>query len=403
MIKRFLEARLRAALQSFPVVALLGPRQVGKTTLALTLAEQLAQSSIYLDLERDSDLAKLNEAELYLGQQRHRLVIFDEVQRRPHLFPLLRSLVDERVRAGERAGHFLVLGSASRDLLRQSSESLAGRIAYFELKPFSLTELMREESHLDFDRVWRRGGFPGSYLAQTEQVSWEWRTNFIRTYLERDTPQLGLRLPTDQVHRFWSMLAYGQGAQLNAARLAGSLGVSGHTVRHYLDVLTDLYMARQLPPWSGNSTKRLVKAPKIYVRDSGLLHRLANIPDQETLLGHPLCGESWEGFVIEQLLADLPDFWRATYYRTSAQAEIDLVLEGPRRRVIAIEIKRTLAPVVSKGFQLGCQDVRATERYYVIPAGERYPLGHETEAVPIGSMVRVIEEMASIPSADQGT
>ncbi|HET7713057.1 MAG TPA: ATP-binding protein, partial [Patescibacteria group bacterium] len=368
----------------------LGPRQVGKTTLALELAKTLPQDSLYLDLERDSDRSKLNEAELYLRQHRGKLVILDEVQRRPALFPLLRSLVDERIRSGERAGHFLVLGSASRDLLQQSSESLAGRIAYLSLAPFSVTEIHEGSREANLDRLWLRGGFPGSYLAESEQLSWDWRSNFITTYLERDIPQLGPRLPAEQMRRLWTMLAHGQGGQLNTARLAGSLGVSGHTVRRYLDVLVDLYMVRQLPPWSGNSTKRLVKTPKVYVRDPGLLHRLANIPDTETLLSHPLCGESWEGFALEQLLVHLPDFWTASYYRTGAQAEIDLVLEGPRQQVLAVEIKRTLTPQVSKGFRLGCEEIKATERYYVIPSGEQYPLGHETTAITIAALAHRI-------------
>ena len=238
-----MEQTVRSALEAFPVVALLGPRQVGKTTLALAVAGSSERASLYLDLERDSDRNKLTDAELYLSQQGQKLVIFDEVQRRPELFPLLRSLVDERIRAGERAGHFLVLGSASRDLLQQSSESLAGCIAYLELKPFSLTELMRNAADLDPNRVWLRGGFPDSYLAQSDQISWNWRTNFIATYLEHDIPQVGPRLPAERLRRLWTMLAYDQGTQLNAARLASSLGVSGHTVRASLDVLTDLYGA----------------------------------------------------------------------------------------------------------------------------------------------------------------
>ena len=390
MIQRFIGEQVLAQLKAFPVVALLGPRQVGKTTLALELAKTLTQGSVYLDLERDSDRSKLNEAELYLRQHRGKLVILDEVQRRPVLFPLLRSLVDERIRSGERAGHFLVLGSASRDLLQQSSESLAGRIAYLSLAPFSVTEILADKREANLDQLWLRGGFPGSYLAESEQTSWDWRSNFITTYLERDIPQLGPRLPAEQMRRLWTMLVHGQGGQLNTARLAGSLGVSGHTVRRYLDVLVDLYMVRQLPPWSGNSTKRLVKTPKVYVRDSGLLHRLAAIPDMETLLSHPLCGESWEGFALEHLLVHLPDFWAASYYRTGAQAEIDLVLEGPRQQVLAIEIKRTLTPQISKGFRLGCEDVKATERYYVIPSGEQYPLGPETSVITIAALAHRI-------------
>jgi len=392
MVPRFLESSVLTALHHFPVVALLGPRQVGKTTLALAVAQQLPRPSVHLDLERDSDLNRLANAELYLDQQAGKLVIIDEVQRRPELFSLLRGLVDARIRNGNRAGHFLVLGSASRDLLQQSSESLAGRIIYLELKPFSLVELAGYEATFDLHRLWVRGGFPNSYLAATDQLSADWRGNFISTYLERDIPQLGPRLPAVQMRRLWTMLAHGQGAQLNAARLAASLGVSAHTVRHYLDVLTDLYMVRQLPPWSRNPKKRLVKTPKVYVRDSGLVHRLANIPDLDTLLGHPLCGDSWEGFAIESLLMHAPDSWEATYYRTSAQAEIDLVLEGPGRRVIAVEVKRTLTPVVSKGFRLGCDDIGAAAgcRFYCIPEGERYPIGHETDAIALRDLVALL-------------
>jgi predicted AAA+ superfamily ATPase len=381
------------ALGAFPIVALLGPRQVGKTTLALEVGRALGRDFAYLDLELESDQAKLGEAELYLRAQAGRLLIVDEVQRRPDLFPLLRGIVDARIREGERSGQFLILGSASRDLLRQSSETLAGRIAYLELAPLTLLETSVVLDAPDQDAAWLRGGFPNSLLATSDALSWQWRGNFIATYLERDIPQLGLRLPAEQMRRLWSMLAHGQGTPLNVSRLAASLGVSAPTVRNYLDVLTDLYMVRQLPPWSGNATKRLVRAPKVYVRDSGLLHRLANVPDLETLLGHPLCGESWEGFAIENLLAHLPDTWQATYYRTQAQAEIDLVLEGPRRQVIAIEIKRTLSPRVGKGFRLGSEDVGATERYYVIPGTETFPLGHETQAIGLLEMVeRLLRE-----------
>jgi len=383
MIPRHLEAAVDRALRSFPVVALLGPRQVGKTTLALALAESRAEPSEYLDLERDTDRNKLADAELYLGSRRDRLVVLDEVQRQPDLFSLLRSLVDERIRAGETAGQFLVLGSASRDLLRQSSESLAGRIAYYELAPFSLDELIDVDGVKAADRLWLRGGFPLSYLGADDETSREWRGQFISTYLERDIPLLGHRLPAERMRRLWTMLAHGQGDTLNLSRLAGSLGVDGKSVRHYLDVLTDLYMIRQLRPWSGNSQKRLVKSPKVNERDSGLLHRLANIPDKDTLLGHPLCGPSWEGFAIEQILAHLPDTWEPCYYRTSAQAEIDLVLEGPGRHVIAIEIKRTSSPRPSKGFLLGCEDVGATERYYVLPKADPHPIGHDTEAIEL--------------------
>ncbi len=252
-----------------------------------------------------------------------------------------------------------------------------------------MRELEKEKS-FHIDTAWLRGGFPGSYLASDEQLAWDWRSNFITTYLERDIPLLGPRLPAEQLHRFWKMLAFGQGAQLNSARLAGSLGVSGHTIRHYLDVLSDVYMVRQLQPWSGNSRKRLVKSPKIFVRDSGLLHRLANIPDLEVLLSHPLCGDSWEGFVIENLLAHLPDRWQASYYRTSAQAEIDLVLEAPGGRTVAVEVKRAAAPRLSKGFRLGSEDVGASERYCVIPTTERFPIPGGAEAMGLQELTEIL-------------
>lgn len=391
MLVRRLAPRLAALLRSTPVVGLIGPRQVGKTTLARLVGDQLARTALYLDLERPSDRAKLADAELFLGRQAGKLAILDEVQRLPELFPLLRSLVDARIRAGERAGHFLVLGSASRDLLQQSSESLAGRIGYLELSPFTLDEVDRPRRRADQDRLWLRGGFPGSYLAHDDGTSRDWREQFVQTYLARDLPQLGLRLPGEQVGRLWSMLAHGQGDPLNAARLAASLGVSGHTVRHYLDVLTDLFMVRQLHPWSGNSTKRLVKAPKVYVRDSGLLHQLAGIVDLDMLLGHPLCGASWEGFVLEQVLARMPSTWRASYYRTSAQAEIDLVLEGPKRQVLAVEIKRTLSPALSKGYHLGFEDIGATRGVVVMPEGASFPLAKKVEAVSLRTWVKELD------------
>lgn len=393
MLIRRESARLAALLRSHPVTALLGPRQVGKTTLARMVGDELSRTSLYLDLERPSDRAKLADPELFLRKQAKKLTILDEVQRMPDLFPLLRSLVDDRIRAGEKAGHFLVLGSASPALLQQSSESLAGRIAYLELAPFTLDEVTRKNRRVDVDRLWWRGGFPGSYLAHDDEQSSVWREQFVRSYLSRDLPELGFRLPSEQVGRVWTMLAHGQGDQLNAARLAAGLGVSGATVRRYLDVLTELFMVRQLMPWSGNSQKRLVKAPKVYLRDSGLLHQLANVPDLDTLLGHPLCGPSWEGFVLENTLAQLPSAWRASYFRTSAQAEIDLVLEGPKRQVVAVEIKRSLSPTLSKGFHHGFVDIGATRGFVVMPEGDRFPLRKDVEALSLREWIEELPDL----------
>ncbi|MBL8731831.1 MAG: ATP-binding protein [Planctomycetes bacterium] len=393
MLKRRAASRLITLLGSHPVVALVGPRQVGKTTLARAVGDELARACSYLDLERPSDRAKLGDAELYLGRQARKLTVLDEVQCMPELFPVLRGLVDERIRAGEKAGQFLVLGSASPELIRQSSESLAGRIAWLELAPFTLDEVERPRRRTDIDRLWWRGGFPDSFLAHDDATSLGWREQFVRAYLERDLPALGLKLPAARVGRFWEMLAHGQGDQLNAARLASGLGVSGNTIRHYLDLLTDLFLVRQLPTWSGNSQKRLVKAPRVFVRDSGLVHALARIPDADALLGHPLCGPSWEGFVIEQTLAWLPATWRASYYRSAAQAELDLVLEGPKRQVLAIEIKRTLSPSLSKGFVNAFADVGATHGYVVMPAGGRFPLRTDVEALSLRDWIAELPDL----------
>lgn len=384
---RRIQAELNDYLRRYPAVALLGPRQVGKTTLAHAIAADAARPTVYLDLERDSDRSKLDDAESYFGRHSNALVILDEVQRRPELFTLMRSVIDERIRKGLPAGHFLVLGSASRDLLQQSSESLAGRLATLELSPFDLREVQQFELNVSIDRLWLRGGFPLSYLASQERASFDWRGQFVGTYLERDIPQLGPKLPAEQLRRFWRMLANGQGDLLNSARLAAALGLSGNTVRRYLDLLTDLYMVRQLFPWAGNMNKRVVKSPKVYVRDSGLLHVLANIPDMETLLGHPLCGRSFEGFAIEQIVCGLSNHWKAWFYRTSAGAEVDLILEGPKPRTIAIEIKRSTSPTISKGFHLGSADVGATEKYVVMPSGEAHSLGQGVEALSLSELL----------------
>jgi predicted AAA+ superfamily ATPase len=387
MIKRLLTPQLASELKRVPVVAILGPRQVGKTTLALELQTARGKPSLYLDLERPSDLARLGEPELYLRSQSGKLVILDEIQRLPGLFPLLRSLVDERRRAGERAGQFLILGSASPELLRQSSESLAGRITYHELKPFALDEVAGRVPRKHRDQLWQRGGFPESFLAQDDEGSWRWREQFITTYLERDVPQFSPRIPAAQLRRLWTMLAHHQGGLLNASQLAAGLGVTGKTVTGYLDLLTDLFLVRQLPPWFRNIGKRLIKAPKVYVRDTGLVHCLANIRNLDTLLGHPLCGPSWEGFVMENLLAAAPTTWRPFFFRTGAGAEIDLVLEKPGGERVAIEIKRTLQPKLNKGFCLGCADIQADERFYVLPEGELFPMDKQTTAIALPELM----------------
>lgn len=395
MITRNLTETLTAALKNMPVVALLGPRQVGKTTLALQIAKQLSgKKSSYLDLELDTDLSKLDDVEGYLRRFENQLLIIDEVHRKPDLFRVLRGLVDIRIRAGEKAGQFLLLGSASRDLLQQSSETLAGRIRYLELSPFSVSEIYKTD-RLGFnpEKLWFRGGFPNSYLAESDDESWEWRNDFIATYVERDIPLMGPQIPATRMKKFWTMLAYYHGQQVVLSELGKSLEVSHPTIKSYIDILSDFYMVRPIQPWAGNSKKRMVKSPKIYLRDSGLLHKLLNIANFDTLLGHPVLGSSWEGFVIENIILQLSNKWQYSYYRTVSQTEIDLVLEGPNNEIWAIEIKRSSAPVVSKGFHTASKDIGATSKFVIYAGSERYPMSGNTEAIGLIEFMQLIGEL----------
>jgi predicted AAA+ superfamily ATPase len=378
MIKRHLSLDLEQALAESPAVALLGPRQVGKTTLALALARK--RPSVYLDLESSVDGAKLAEPELYLPQFEDKLVILDEIQRLPQLYQSLRGLIDSGKRRGRNHGRFLLLGSASIDLLRQSSESLAGRIRYLELAPIDASELGVRRR----DALWLRGGFPNSLLAASDTASVRWRVDFIRTYLERDIPQLGPRIPAETLRRLWTMLAHQQGGLLNAAVLARALAVDGKTVASYLDLLVDLLLVRRLPPWHQNSGKRLVRSPKVYVRDCGIVHALLGIHDLDSLLGHPVVGGSWEGLVIESLLACAPDRTEHSFYRTATGAEIDLVLQLPGQRgPWAIEIKRSGAPRLDRGFHHACQEIDPIERWVVYAGAERFPMTEGVQAVSL--------------------
>jgi predicted AAA+ superfamily ATPase len=384
MINRRLTPRLIHLLDRSPAVALLGPRQVGKTTLALEIGE--ARPSLYLDLESDADRARLSEPELYLAAHADELVILDEVHRMPGIFQLLRGLIDRGRRIGRKTGRFLLLGSASMDLLHQSGESLAGRIAYLELTPIDILEAGSDQAA----RLWVRGGFPESLLADTDADSLRWRLDFIRTYLERDIPQFGTRIAAEALRRLWTMLAHHQSGLLNAADFARSLGVDGKTVASYLDLLVDLLLVRRLPPWHTNVGKRLVKSPKIYVRDSGLVHALLGLRDQEAILGHPIAGASWEGFVLETLIGAAPPGTEPSFYRTSAGAEIDLLLALPNGRVWAIEIRRSLSPKVEKGFHLACEDLRPERKIIVYPGTERFPLSHGVEAVDLTTTAQAL-------------
>ncbi len=384
MITRRLQPTLEHLLDNYPAVALLGPRQAGKTTLAQDIAAQ--RPAIYLDLESTADQAKLQHAELYLADHQDKLVILDEVQRAPGLFQNLRGLIDQGRRQGLRTGRFLLLGSASIELLQQSSETLAGRISYLELTPFDALELAVEQT----ETLWLRGGFPDSILARNDAISLKWRQDFIRTYLERDIPQLGPRIPAETLRRFWSMLAHNQGELLNAAKLAAALGVDGKTIARYLDLLVDLLLVRRLKPWHSNSGKRLVKSPKTYVRDSGIAHALLGIGDKEALLGHPVCGKSWEGFVIENCLSVAPQHTEASFYRSSAGAECDLLLTFPDQTTWAIEIKRSLSPSLQKGFYFAQEDIQPAQSFLVYPGTETYSIAEGVKAIGLIAMLSLI-------------
>ena len=384
MFERQLRFMLAEELQHSPAIALFGPRQVGKTTLAGEVAKTIP--SIYLDLESERDRAKLAEPELYLTDHLDKLVILDEVHRVPGLFPVLRGLIDQARRQGKRAGLYLLLGSASLDLLQQSGETLAGRIAYLELGPLNVMETGSGQ----LEALWLRGGFPESFTAPSDARSLRWRQNFIRTYLERDIPQFGPRIAAETLRRFWTMLAHHHSGLLNVAQLARNLGVDAKTAQSYIDLLCDLLLVRRLPPWHANVGKRLVKSPKVYVRDSGLVHALLDIGAKETLLSHPVVGASWEGFVIENLLACAGADVQAYFYRSSGGAEIDLLLAWPGDELWAIEIKRSLCPKVERGFHAACEDLAPARKRVVYAGQDTFPLGHDVQAVPLAGLCQDI-------------
>jgi len=387
MIPRRALSQVRKALGRQAAVALIGPRQVGKTTLAHEIAKS-SGDALYLDLEAREDREKLNDPALFLRAYEDRLIILDEIHRAPELFSVLRGLIDQGRRRGLRHGRFLILGSASIDLLRQSGESLAGRIAYVEMGPLDALEAKGTNARLS--TLWVRGGFPDSYLARSDAESLAIREDFIRTYLERDVPQFGPRIPAETLERLWTMLAHNQGALLNSSRLASGLSISAPTITRYIDLLVDLLLVRRLSPLHGNLGKRLVKSPKVYVRDSGVLHALLRILDHNELSGHPVVGTSWEGFVIENLLSVAPPRTQAGFYRSGAGAEIDLVLELPKHGRWAIEIKHSLAPRLEKGFHIACDDIAPKRRFVVYSGEDRYPISPLVEAIGVREMAELI-------------
>jgi len=387
MIRRRIQENIIKSLKQVPAVGLVGPRQAGKTTLAKMIAETVKKPVIYLDLENPHDLQKLDNAQLYFQQYQNHLIILDEAQRKPEIFPLLRSLIDQ----DRKPGRFMILGSASPSLKRQASESLAGRIAYFELSPFTLDEINEEKDN--FKKLWLRGGYPESYLADSDESATAWIQNFIQTHLERDIPVLGIRVPATTLLRFWTMVAHCNGQLWNASRLAESLGVDSKTSRRYLDILEETFMIRQLQPFFSNVKKRLVKSPKVYIRDTGLLHTMLKIFSYDDLYANPVLGASWEGFCLEQIIALKPPKYDAYFYRTqsAAAAEIDLVLSKGLKVEIAVEIKYSLTPKLTRSSTNAINEVAPLKTWIVYPGEESYPIKKDIWTLPINQLSKIFE------------
>lgn len=383
---RELKQDLAQRLAHSPAVALLGPRQVGKTSLAFEISKTMP--SVYLDLEAEEDLSKLSQPTLYLRDHADKLVILDEVHRMPSLFPLLRGLIDEARRNGRQHAVYLLLGSASIDLLKQSGESLAGRISFLELTGLNLLETGQAQA----DALWVRGGFPESFRAATDYLSVQWRQDFIRAYMEREVAQFTARISPQVLRKLWGMLAHQQGTMVNMAQLARNLEIDAKTVASYIDLLTDLLLVRKLPAWSANAGKRLVKSPKLYLRDSGLLHTLLGIVDKEQLTGHPIVGASWEGFCIENLMSVAPSDTQLHFYRDSYGFELDLLLSWPNGESWAIEIKRSLAPKLEKGFHKACEHIQPTHKWVVYAGQDSYRLQEDVQAVSLYALMNKLKE-----------
>lgn len=380
--KRNLEDFVLQNLKVFPAVALLGPRQCGKSTLAKMLSKKF-NSFLYIDLQNPADLNRLSDPNLFFEANQEATICFDEIQLVPELFSILRSTIDNN----RRNGRFILLGSASRDLIRQTSESLAGRIGIIELSPFSITEI---DLSADFQirNFWLRGGYPDSYLSETDEDSKLWRENFIRTYIERDIPQLGFQIPALQLRRMLSMCAHNQGQLLNASKLGESLGLTHPTVRRYIDLLEQTFVVRTLQPFVGNVKKRLVKSPKVYIRDTGILHRLLQIDSFNDLMGNPIFGASWEGLVMENILCNIRD-WNPYFYRTATGNEIDLILTKGTK-ILAVECKASTAPQLTKGFWKALEDVEAEEAYVIAPVPNPYPIRANVMVCGISDFLRIM-------------
>lgn len=391
MIDRKIYPFLKEALARQAAVVLLGPRQVGKTTLAQELGKE--ESSIYLDLEWPEDRQKLENPGLFFGKHEDKLVILDEIHRVPEIFQPLRTIIDQGRRKNKGTGRFLLLGSASLELLNQSGESLAGRVEYIDLPPLNCLEIKEDENELN--QLWLRGGFPDSFLAKNEKNSLAYRMSFIRTYLEREIPQFGSRIASQTLERFWTMLAHSQGSIINASQLSRSLMLSAKSVTSYVDLFTDLLLVRKIPPYFANIKKRMVKSPKVYIRDSGLLHGLLGIRDFENLLGHPIIGNSWEGFVLENLINCSPVGTKSSFYRTSGGAEVDLVLELPGKQAPWVfEVKHGTMGKLKKGFYYAVEDI-APEKSFVVHKGkDSFPIDQQTEALSLFDACKMLEQLS---------
>ena len=387
MLNRLIEETLLNTIEQTPAVVLLGARQVGKTTLAERVAKDI--NSVYLDLENPQDLLRLSDPLSYFTDNNDKLIILDEIQRIPELFLTLRGVIDNNRWEGRRANQFLLLGSASMQLLRQNSESLAGRISRLELGGLNVLEI--DQNRTELNRQWLRGGYPNSYLAKSNERSMNWIQDLVETYLERDIPNLAFRIPATRLRRLWTMLAHLQGEPVNQSKLGSNLEIDGKTVSRYIDVLTDLLLVRRLTPWHENVIKRLVKSPRYYVRDSGILHYLLGIQDFDTLLSHPVLAKSWEGFVIENIHSVLPRLAETYYYQTTNGAEIDLLIRFGFNNVWAIDIKFGVAPKVSRVFGRICEDVGANKKFVVYGGEEEFSIGDDVTMISLPGLMKKIQ------------
>lgn len=382
MLSRIIRDFVEQEIELNPAVVILGARQVGKTTLAKNIAEQIP--SVYLDLESPSALARLVDSENYFYENSDKLIILDEIQRLPEIFTVLRGVIDSNCQKGKEGTQFLLLGSASMDLLRQTSESLAGRISYVDMSGINILEASPDKTI----QLWLRGSFPKNFLARSDKVAMRQIENLIRTYLERDLPQMGFNVPAIRLRQLWTMLAHLQGETLNFTNLASNLEVDRKTINYYIDILTDLFLVRRVEPWYANVKKRLVKSPRYYVRDSGILHRLLGIGDYDSLLSNPILSKSWEGFVVENLHSVMPPLAQTNFFRTASGTEIDFVINMPNSEIWAIEIKFGRAPKIGKSFNQACEYVGATRKFIVYGGDDEFPVGNNVRMISLPNIMK---------------